>query len=88
MKILGDSSLPELPQEIKSLVRDGVYSLYEIEHADARYLLITKGEHEYYLLSETGAVTPTAGVKSIADVKLLRAMSFSAGDGSVRINVG
>jgi hypothetical protein len=78
MQIITSATLPALPDEVKSLVRSGVYSLYTLrEPASAAYLLVTNRD-DFYLLSSTGE--PVAGtVRDYRDVQLLEAVGFSDG---------
>lgn len=76
MRIITSATLSALPDEVKSLVRSGVYSLYTLrEPAAAAYLLVTNRD-DFYLLSATGEPVPGV-VRDYRDVPLLEAVGFS-----------
>ena len=89
MKTLPASDLPELPSQVKSLVRNGVYALYslgaETEHG-GRFLLMTSGQAEFYVLSATGAVV-SAGGKNASAFEVEAAMTFGGAGDTIRINL-
>ncbi len=88
MKTLKQTDLPGLPAEVRALVADGVYSLYELARETPRYILLTKGA-EYYFLSENGdLVGAPANVKSLSDIKLGSPVTIPAATGSPRLNIG
>lgn len=89
MKTLRPEDLPALPSEIKALVREGVYSLYEIRNPGARYLLLTKDRNEFYFLSAAGDVVKIRGIRRVADANVAEVVTFAgpgAGEG-IRINL-
>jgi hypothetical protein len=76
MKIITSATLSALPDEVKSLVQSGVYSLYTLrEPSSASYLLVTNRD-DFYLLSPTGEPVPGT-VRDYRDVQLLEAVGFS-----------
>ncbi|HYP89217.1 MAG TPA: hypothetical protein VEQ59_13715 [Polyangiaceae bacterium] len=84
MKIITSATLSALPEEVKSLVRSGVYCLYTVsEPASASYLLVTNRD-DFYLLSSTGEPVPAA-VRDYEDVQLLEAVGFSDGAAEERL---
>lgn len=79
MKKLTPYDLPALPDEVKMLLSDGVYSLYEIDARGITYLLIARTREEFYFLSESGEVLPKPdGVATIADVNIVGPVSIAA----------
>jgi hypothetical protein len=54
MKIFPVDHFPYLPAEVATLIQQGVYALYEIEHQVGKYLLKTHGKD--WLLDEQGKV--------------------------------
>jgi hypothetical protein len=76
MQLIASTTLSALPDEVKSLVRSGVYSLYTVrEPSSATYLLVTNRDR-FYLLSAIGE--PVFGtVRDYRDVQLLEAVGFS-----------
>src|SRR5688572_29902338 len=88
MRILGVEALPSLPKEVKALVHDGVYALYDVDYENVRYLLVTDRPSEYYFLSANGDVV-SPPVRDLQQARLLGAVSFaSTPSGGVRINAG
>ena len=78
MKIITSATLSALPEEVKSLVRSGVYCLYTVsEPASASYLLVTNRD-DFYLLASNGEPV-AAEVRDYEDVQLLEAVGFSDG---------
>jgi hypothetical protein len=74
MKTIHSAVLSALPNEVKSLVRSGVYTLYTTkDRARGAYLLVTN-RNEFYLLSEQG--DPIGGV-TLDEVALDDVVSFS-----------
>lgn len=69
--------LKQLPNEVKALINEGVYSLYTVRNrSDLRYVLLTNAQ-EIYALSETGEILPSIVIKRIQDVELGEALHFS-----------
>ena len=64
----------KLPYEVKCLVNDGVYSLYEVESEHMKYVLMTN-HNEFYQLDETGKILGTV-IKGLEGLKLIRAIRF------------
>lgn len=89
MKTLMPAELPGLPREVRALVADGVYSLYELTTEEPRYVLLTSQRTEYYFLSSRGdLMTPPSPVKSVSDLKLGAPVTVVGEGGGVRMNVG
>ncbi len=89
MRFLAADELPRLSHQVKALVRDGIYALYEIRADGAMYLVFTQGRAEHYFLSAVGEVV-LPGLK-LSDAHIVNAVSFSAGGGDpfgVCINCG
>ncbi len=79
MRVMGLDALPDLPHEVKTLVREGVYALYEIDQptpAGGCFVLATRGQ-EFYVVSGTGAVVTAGGAKGIKDFEIADAVMFS-----------
>ena len=86
MKILRAEALPKLPAEVKALVADGVYSLYELDTSDAPYLLYTQRQIAHYFLDRDGGVVRSGSGTATEQVKIRQAVSFAAGGTGVRLN--
>jgi hypothetical protein len=85
MKMLQASDLPKLPAEVKSLVADGVYSLYEVA-SDAKYLLYTQQRQAHYFLSDDGSIVRSGQGSVTPPIDIMRAVSFVDADAGVRLN--
>lgn len=48
--------MPELSMEVKRLVVDGVYSLFQIDNDSHSYMLVTGDRSKSYTISESGSV--------------------------------
>jgi len=70
-----NEGLYKLPYEVKCLVNDGVYSVYEVESEYMKFLLMTN-HNEFFPLDETGQVLETVIVTGLEDLKLVRAVRF------------
>lgn len=89
MKTLKSTDLSGLPQQVRSLIADGVYSLYEMGFESARYVLLTANGAEVYFLSENGdLVSGPPNIKSAKDLKLGAPVMIAADSASPRLNVG
>jgi hypothetical protein len=89
MKVLKPGELPGLPREVRALVADGVYSLYELSTSEPRYILLTSQRTEFYFLSSHGdLMPPSAPVSSVADLLLGTPVTVTDERGGVRMNVG
>lgn len=89
MKTLTQEQLPDLPDEVFELLADGVYSLYELDSADAAYLLATTRPREFYFLSASGSVTSAPrGASSPADAPVIGPVLVEGGSHPLRVNVG
>lgn len=88
MKLIHSDTLHATPREVKELIRDGVYSLYVIDHPQARFLLVTD-RGELYLLSGAGNIAPAPGGADLRSMAPREAVSFSdvSPYGSARVNV-
>lgn len=75
MKTISSEALYALPQEVKELVRSGVYSLYTLKIGGPVYLLVTNRGEQYFLASD-GSL---ASGPEIADLRsaIEQAVSFS-----------
>ena len=67
--------LKNLPGPVKSLVNDGVYSLYEVKLAGCAYVLMTN-KRETYALNEDGEVIPSLTIPSVEALDLGRTIRF------------
>jgi hypothetical protein len=83
MKSAPSQDLARLPSEAAVLVSQGVYSLYEIRSASAKYMLVTNKRGEFYLLNERGEVVGDPSVKSIGDVDIVDAIALHASEARV-----
>lgn len=89
MKTIMSAELPGLPGEVRALIADGVYSLYELSSDEPRYVLLTTQRNEYYFLSHKGELVPApAHVRSIDDLKLGAPVNVVGERAMPRINVG
>jgi hypothetical protein len=88
MKLIHSDTLGSTPREVRELVRDGVYSLYVVEHADAGFVLVTD-RGDIYLLSNAGSIMPAPNGASLESFELREAVSFSdaPANGSACVNV-
>lgn len=86
MRFLAAEELPRLSTQVKSLVRDGIYTLYEVHGVGASYLVFTQARTEHYFLSASGEVV-WLGVEP-EQFRIVDAVSFTANGDSldVRIN--
>lgn len=82
--------LPGLPCEVRALVADGVYSLYELKASkpsEPCYVLLTSRPTEYYLLSSRGDLMSSQdSPMSIAELPLGAPVMLSGEGGTVRVN--
>ena len=74
MKTIHSAILSSLPDEVKSLVRSGVYTLYTVKNGPGAYLLVTN-RNEFYLLSPQGE--PIGGITTLGDIALDDVVAFS-----------
>lgn len=89
MKVLKPGELPGLPREVRALVADGVYSLYELPTSEPRYVLLTSQRTEFYFLSSHGDLVPSPKpVASAAELDLGTPVTVLGERGGVRMNVG
>jgi hypothetical protein len=87
MKTAKASELRSLPQQVRALIAEGVYSLYELHSDLPRYVLLT-AQGDYYFLAESGEVVPPPmHVRSLADVHLGSPVTVSGDPGSPRLHV-
>jgi hypothetical protein len=88
MKLIHSDTLRSTPREVKELVRDGVYSLYVVEHAEAGFVLVTD-RGDLYLLSTAGSIMPAPNGAELESFELREAVSFSDASafGSACVNV-
>jgi hypothetical protein len=88
MKLIHSDTLRSTPREVKELVRDGVYSLYVVEHAEAGFVLVTD-RGDLYLLSHAGTIMPAPNGANLESFELREAVSFSDASayGSACVNV-
>lgn len=89
MKLIHSDTLRSTPREVKELIRDGVYSLYVVEHPRAGFVLVTNRD-ELYLLTATGSIAPAPEGSTLQSFELREAVSFSdvSSYGSTCVNVG
>jgi hypothetical protein len=88
MRTLPHDALPNLPGEVKSLVRDGVYAMYilrERTRSGGEYVMVTRGA-EFYVLSHSGDLLPTGGAVAVSEFDVAGAATFASGGDSVSIN--
>ena len=89
MKTLKSTDLPGLPQQVRALIAEGVYSLYELTTETPRYVLLTAKGAEFYFLSATGQlVNGPPNVQSPKDLTLGSPVMVAAEGDSPRLNVG
>lgn len=89
MKTIMSAELPGLPGEVRALIADGVYSLYELPTDEPRYVLLTTQRNEFYFLSEQGnLVSAPSSVRSIEDLKLGAPVTVVGERATPRVNVG
>ena len=89
MKVLKPDELPGLPREVRALISDGMYSLYELPTSEPHYLLLTSQRTEFYFLSSHGdLMPPSTPVSSVADLLLITPVTVTDERGGVRINIG
>ena len=69
MRTVPAESLKKLPEDVASLVSQGVYSLFELVGSSASYLLTTPHPTEYYLLDDEGGITLDPAIKSLTDAR-------------------
>lgn len=87
MKIIHPQSLPELPDNVKDLVSDGVYGLYAVGRGAGEYALVLGQEPTAYLLGRDGHVMQVVTGDSYSNLDLAEAVTFSTSNtGAVRIN--
>lgn len=87
MKIIHPQSLPELPDNVKDLVSDGVYGLYSVGRGAEEYALVLGQESTAYLLGRDGHVMKVVTGDSYSNLDLAEAVTFSTSNtGAVRIN--
>jgi hypothetical protein len=86
MKTLQATDLPKLPQEVKNLVRDGVYALYVLSVAarGAEYLLVVRGSDRFALAGD-GAIVQGDGW-DLSKLPVAQAVTFSGLVDSARVN--
>lgn len=88
MKIIHSETLHNLPREVTELVRDGVYSLYTVDHPDAAFVLVTD-RGAVYLLTNAGGLEPGPEGADLKSMQPKEAVAFSDASPyvSARINV-
>lgn len=62
--------LKNLPTEVKTLINDGVYSLYRVKNIPGVAYVLLVGPREFYALTSDGAVVEGAPIRSVADAEL------------------
>jgi hypothetical protein len=88
MKIIHSETLQNLPREVAELVRDGVYSLYTVDHPDAAFVLVTD-RGAVYLLTSAGGLQPGPEGADLKSMQPKEAVAFSDASPyvSTRINL-
>jgi hypothetical protein len=81
------AELPGLPSEVRSLVADGVWSMYELLTEEPRYILLTSRRTEYYFLSSCGDLMQPTPVKSVADLELVVPVTVIGERGGIRVTL-
>ena len=81
MKTIPMENMPSLPVEVAALVRQGIYSMFEVSGSAAKYLLVTSQRNEFYLLGETGTIVVDPAIRSIEDARIVQAVSLSGAEG-------
>lgn len=77
MKIINSAELTALPNEVRALIRSGIYSLYVFAGGGAAAYLLATNRNEFYLLSSAGQPLPSCDVANLDDVRIREAVSFS-----------
>jgi hypothetical protein len=85
-RFLKTAEMPQLPREVKSLVADGVYSLYELDTGDAKYVLYTQQREAHYLLSDDGKIVRYGPGGCRNGARIVQAVSFADAGEGVRLN--
>ena len=78
MKTVPAGSVPNLPRDVLLLIQQGIYSLYEIRAAVAKYLLVTPQQTEFYLLDADGQVVADPSVKAANDADIVGIVSVGS----------
>lgn len=66
---MAQDDLKNLPTEVKSLVNDGVYSLYKVMNVPGVAYVLLVGSREIYALTADGVVVEGTPIRSVADVE-------------------
>lgn len=67
--------LPNLPVEVKRLVNDGIYSVYEVRELAAPYVLMTN-RVEFYALSAEGTALPDVKISALTEKDIVSVIHF------------
>jgi len=79
--------LPELPDNVKELVLDGVYGLFAVDRGNEEYAVVIGREATAYLLGHEGEVVRIVTGDDYSQLDLREAVTFSrVNHGSIRIN--
>lgn len=87
MKTLSLDRLPNLSQEIKDLVSNGVYSLFFINHGYNKYALVMKNKSIFYIIDENGTIVETKGSDALVDMNIEYAVTFPRNASNTSFNL-
>ncbi|MDD9940866.1 MAG: hypothetical protein OXU20_07520 [Myxococcales bacterium] len=77
MRTIRAQDLPELPEDVASLVAQGIYSLFELKDSAAKYLLLTSHRDEFYLLDDAGGIAIDPNITSVERASIVAAVSLA-----------
>lgn len=87
MKVMSAECLPKLPDNVKELVLDGVYSLFSVDRGREEYAVVIGQDATAFLLGHEGEVVRMVTGSDYSCLDLREAVTFSSvNHGSVRIN--
>lgn len=87
MKVMSAECLPQLPDNVKELVLDGVYGLFSVDQGREEYAVVIGKESTAFLLGHEGEVVRMVTGPDYSNLDLREAVTFSSvNHGSVRVN--
>lgn len=87
MRIINSENLPDLPENVKELVADGVYALFSVDYGREEYAVVIGKDSTAYLLDRTGEVVEVVSGQAFSELRLREPITFAnLNNRSVRVN--
>jgi len=87
MRIINAENLPQLPENVKELVADGVYALFSVDHGREEYAVVIGKDSTAFLLDRRGEVVEVVTGQAFKELHLREPVTFSnVNNHSARVN--